>query len=249
MYFLQLHRGLSLCVSSHSSLRRTVSNLPEKPTGTGNDITTLAYCSRIVKTPRLSPWRHPTNQERCHEVQEDLQPSVDLGPESKVLKWSEKTEGKEDQTLRELIPPMEDIRTRTYQRLGSLEDTIRELELSLLDFGPQAGTGHQSETLLNQSGCPAVTPERKSSNRSLERGGEVLRPPVPPKPSKVDTAQVSSVHVCFLQTPLRLPSDSLQTCLRPPSDLLKTSFRPPSDLLQTPFRLHSDSLQTFLRPL
>lgn len=77
----------------------------------------------------------------------------------------------------------EDIRLSTYRRMDNLEETIRELELSLLDFGTQTiPTWSQGTPDLDSrtsiSSAPSSTAPIKSSGR-----GEIQRPPIPPKPS------------------------------------------------------------------
>ncbi|XP_060758041.1 SRC kinase signaling inhibitor 1 isoform X1 [Neoarius graeffei] len=76
----------------------------------------------------------------------------------------------------------EDIRHSTYRRLDNLEETIRELELSLLDFGtpaipnwPQGIPDMESRTSI--STAPSSVSTIMSSGR-----GEIQRPPIPPKP-------------------------------------------------------------------
>ena len=67
----------------------------------------------------------------------------------------------------------EDIRSSTYRRLGSLEETIRELETALQEFGVHPST---------PIGTPVST-TTPSSNKT--------RPPVPPKPKpKPSTTKV-----------------------------------------------------------
>ncbi|XP_076851597.1 SRC kinase signaling inhibitor 1 isoform X5 [Brachyhypopomus gauderio] len=70
-----------------------------------------------------------------------------------------------------------DIKHSTYRRLDSLEETIRELELSLLEFGPPPSSGHHFPKAE-----PTTLPARAALKDSAD-GGEVQKPPVPPKPS------------------------------------------------------------------
>ncbi|XP_046721886.1 SRC kinase signaling inhibitor 1 isoform X2 [Silurus meridionalis] len=82
----------------------------------------------------------------------------------------------------------EDIRHTTFRRLDNLEETIRELELSLLDFGTQViPTWSQSiPEMDSKTSSSSVPPPIKSSGR-----GEMQRPPVPPKPSVITDAAKS----------------------------------------------------------
>ncbi|KAL7860732.1 hypothetical protein AOLI_G00170810 [Acnodon oligacanthus] len=87
----------------------------------------------------------------------------------------------------------EDIKHSTYRRLDSLEETIRELELSLMEFSTHPNMGHYP-TLPQPHGpsaeCPTVSSQLQrsssgtvSSEPKVKSPGESLRPPVPPKPS------------------------------------------------------------------
>ncbi|KAK1798300.1 hypothetical protein P4O66_007761 [Electrophorus voltai] len=75
-----------------------------------------------------------------------------------------------------------DIKHTTYQHLDSLEETIRELELSLLEFSPPPYVGHLSPlTAQAQSPSPGW-----SALTAAE--GEAQKLLVPPKPSVVADA-------------------------------------------------------------
>ncbi|XP_056609904.1 SRC kinase signaling inhibitor 1 isoform X1 [Triplophysa dalaica] len=76
----------------------------------------------------------------------------------------------------------EDICHSTYRRLDSLEETIRELELSLMEFSTDPNTGDIIPTAAQTQGSPENSGE----------GGEINRPPVPPKPSHIRTPTVKT---------------------------------------------------------
>uniref|UniRef100_A0A8C9SI48 SRC kinase signaling inhibitor 1 n=1 Tax=Scleropages formosus TaxID=113540 RepID=A0A8C9SI48_SCLFO len=67
----------------------------------------------------------------------------------------------------------EDIRSSTYRRLNSLEETIRQLESTLEEIG-----AHPACTFLRQAGHVSDTG----------------RPPIPPKPSTVPPATAKGLH-------------------------------------------------------
>ncbi|XP_062263603.1 SRC kinase signaling inhibitor 1 isoform X2 [Platichthys flesus] len=72
----------------------------------------------------------------------------------------------------------EDVRRSTYKRLDSLEETIRELENTLIEFG-----GHPSAEQLYAEPTPAQTTS------------ETKRPPVPPKPTSLNAASTQGGNV------------------------------------------------------
>lgn len=73
----------------------------------------------------------------------------------------------------------EDIRSRTYHRLDSLEETIRELEISLMEIGAPPGSPLMppAEDLTDGTQKPNQTPAEHAGSEGNKR------PPVPPKPS------------------------------------------------------------------
>ncbi|XP_047017978.2 SRC kinase signaling inhibitor 1 isoform X1 [Ictalurus punctatus] len=90
-------------------------------------------------------------------------------------------DGEEDRS--QIQERKEDIRQTTYRRLDNLEETIRELELSLLDFGtPAIPTWPQGIPDTNSKMSASTAPPPLSTIKSSGRG-EIRRPPVPPKPS------------------------------------------------------------------
>ncbi|CAB1416954.1 unnamed protein product [Pleuronectes platessa] len=72
----------------------------------------------------------------------------------------------------------EEVRRSTYKRLDSLEETIRELENTLIEFG-----GHPSAEQLYAETTPAQTTS------------ETKRPPVPPKPTSLNAASTQGGNV------------------------------------------------------
>ncbi|KAJ8254240.1 hypothetical protein COCON_G00208520 [Conger conger] len=103
----------------------------------------------------------------------------------------------------------EDIRSSTYRRLGSLEETIRELETALQEFGVHPTA---------PSDAPVSTPAPSKT-----------RPPVPPKPkpkpsmTKVLPPKDPAFPFCFcaalpsLDPPPPASSDRSASCLSPPN--------------------------------
>lgn len=81
----------------------------------------------------------------------------------------------------------EDIRHSTYKRLDSLEETIRELEKTLIEI-----SGHPTaEQLYNE-----ITAQSPPGQMTGSPTSETKKPPVPPKPSPLSPAliQVHSLH-------------------------------------------------------
>lgn len=83
----------------------------------------------------------------------------------------------------------EDICHSTYRRLDSLEETIRELELSLMEFSTDPHTG---DILPTSAQTQSSSTQRSGSTRHTEQnhrdGGETNRPTVPPKPSCISSS-------------------------------------------------------------
>ncbi|XP_057202532.1 SRC kinase signaling inhibitor 1 isoform X6 [Triplophysa rosa] len=88
----------------------------------------------------------------------------------------------------------EDICHSTYRRLDSLEETIRELELSLMEFSTDPNTGDIIPTAAQTPGSSAVNSSKKTQHTAENsgEGGEINRPPVPPKPSHIRTPTVKT---------------------------------------------------------
>ncbi|XP_069381819.1 SRC kinase signaling inhibitor 1 isoform X5 [Paralichthys olivaceus] len=80
----------------------------------------------------------------------------------------------------------EDVRRNTYKRLDSLEETIRELENTLIEI-----SGHPSAEQLYAETTIKITPAQTTGSPS----SETKRPPVPPKPSSLNTASIQGGNV------------------------------------------------------
>ncbi|XP_048052310.1 SRC kinase signaling inhibitor 1-like isoform X13 [Megalobrama amblycephala] len=83
----------------------------------------------------------------------------------------------------------EDICHSTYRRLDSLEETIRELELSLMEFSTDPHTGN---IFPASAQTQSSSTQRSGSTRHTDQNpgdrGETNRPIVPPKPSCISTS-------------------------------------------------------------
>ncbi|XP_062386933.1 SRC kinase signaling inhibitor 1 [Sardina pilchardus] len=95
-------------------------------------------------------------------------------------------EGQQGQPARARAPG-DDIRSRTYRRLDSLEETIRELENSLMEIGAHPSSEPLSPVTPPAEGAPsdsaaAAQQPDQTPTESAGSGG-TKRPPVPPKPS------------------------------------------------------------------
>ncbi|XP_069004811.1 sickle tail protein-like [Embiotoca jacksoni] len=82
----------------------------------------------------------------------------------------------------------QDVRRSTYRRLDSLEETIRELENTLIEIG-----GHPTTEELYTETTTMSTPVRTTGSPT----SETKKPPVPPKPTSLSTAstQVQCFHL------------------------------------------------------
>lgn len=82
----------------------------------------------------------------------------------------------------------EDIRRSTYMRLDSLEETIRELENTLIEI-----SGHPTAEQLYTETTTKITPLQMSGSLT----SETKKPPVPPKPSSLSPTSIQ-VHCLHL---------------------------------------------------
>uniref|UniRef100_A0A672SHQ7 SRC kinase signaling inhibitor 1-like n=1 Tax=Sinocyclocheilus grahami TaxID=75366 RepID=A0A672SHQ7_SINGR len=83
----------------------------------------------------------------------------------------------------------EDICHSTYRRLDSLEETIRELELSLMEFStdPHMGNIFPSSVQAQSSSTKRSCSTRHTAQTPAD-GGDTNKPAVPPKPSCISTS-------------------------------------------------------------
>lgn len=144
----------------------------------------------VTESPSSSPSPSTAKKpERLAKTELRIQESFEIDDE----KVTEGVREEEDQS--QVQERKEDIRQTTYRRMDNLEETIRELELSLIDFGTQAiptwsqGTpGMDSASTLVSSGASVKISARR----------EIQRPPVPPKPFITsDVAKVHETHSAF----------------------------------------------------
>ncbi|XP_028979477.2 SRC kinase signaling inhibitor 1 isoform X4 [Esox lucius] len=73
-----------------------------------------------------------------------------------------------------------DIKRSTYRRLDSLEETIRELENTLLEISGHPNTEHPYALQLPTDALPTGAPD--TAQRPATSTAETKKPPVPPKP-------------------------------------------------------------------
>ncbi len=97
----------------------------------------------------------------------------------------------------------DDIRSSTYRRLDSLEETIRELENTLIEL-----SGHPAAEQLYTETTTKSTPVQMTGSRTSES----RKPPVPPKPSSLSPASIQ-VHVLHLLCSFLLWSSMLSLSL------------------------------------
>lgn len=82
----------------------------------------------------------------------------------------------------------EDVRRSTYRRLDSLEETIRELENTLIEI-----SGHPTAEQLYSKTTISNTPVQTTGSTA----SEAKKPPVPPKPPPLSPASIQ-VHCLLL---------------------------------------------------
>ncbi|XP_035037374.2 SRC kinase signaling inhibitor 1 isoform X4 [Hippoglossus stenolepis] len=109
-----------------------------------------------------------------HNTETEMIPEVQPG----LVNSSLESNGSSNSRMR----TTEDVRRSTYKRLDSLEETIRELENTLIELG-----GHPSAEQLYAETTPAQTTGSPSS--------ETKRPPVPPKPTSLNAASTQGGNV------------------------------------------------------
>uniref|UniRef100_A0A6Q2XRU8 Actin interacting protein 3-like C-terminal domain-containing protein n=1 Tax=Esox lucius TaxID=8010 RepID=A0A6Q2XRU8_ESOLU len=95
-----------------------------------------------------------------------------------------------------------DIKRSTYRRLDSLEETIRELENTLLEISGHPNTEHPYALQLPTDALPTGAPD--TAQRPATSTAETKKPPVPPKPkpssSPSTITQVYNMFPCILSS-------------------------------------------------
>lgn len=99
----------------------------------------------------------------------------------------------------------EDICHSTYRRLDSLEETIRELELSLMEFSTDSQMGNIFPASVQKQS--SSTKRSGSTRHTPADEGDANKPAVPPKPSCISTStakvqpNLSTSALVFLSFP------------------------------------------------
>ncbi|XP_044187761.1 SRC kinase signaling inhibitor 1 isoform X3 [Thunnus albacares] len=122
---------------------------------------------------RILTLQHNTEIKMTPEVQ---QSSVNTTPES-----SGSTHSVDSQAEQSQRKAREDVRHSTYRRLNSLEETIRELENTLIEIG-----GHPTSEQFYTETISKSSPVQMTGSPT----SETKKPPVPPKPSSVSPASI-----------------------------------------------------------
>lgn len=138
----------------------------------------LLVSSRPVPKPRMKSSSSPPGQLDC--LAEALVRGIDSGDRIVTLQHTDRDNQRK---------PKKDVRQSTYKRLDSLEETIRELENTLIEIG-----GHSTVEQL-YTDTPAQTSPAQTSS-------ETKKPPVPPKPSSLSRASIqvyTASLLCRLQ--------------------------------------------------
>ncbi|TSK28046.1 hypothetical protein Baya_2233 [Bagarius yarrelli] len=192
---------------SEMSLKQTTTQVSISAAQRNRNPESLAYSSYIIKSPRLSLLKlePTTNQTRSQiptlsRTVKELQTNmINESPSPPTVKKPARSVNKElriqesfevdkkrvtdtrEVNQSQVQESKDDIRQSTYRRLDNLEETIRELELSLLDFGTQNIPTWPQSIPNTDSQIPPDAPI-VSTIKSPGKG-EIQRPPVPPKPS------------------------------------------------------------------
>uniref|UniRef100_A0A4W5R671 SRC kinase signaling inhibitor 1 n=1 Tax=Hucho hucho TaxID=62062 RepID=A0A4W5R671_9TELE len=144
------------------------------------------------KDPVSQPQRKPSRRG------EPSQDSAEAAVKPNGSAGCEESQAREEQGLNPWKQG-EDIRSSTYSRLDSLDETIRELENTLLELSGHPATVNLSpptlptDTALSEAPDPAQTPGTSTP--------ETKKPPVPPKPKPSYTpatmTKVYNMHPCI----------------------------------------------------
>ncbi|CAK6972459.1 SRC kinase signaling inhibitor 1 [Scomber scombrus] len=116
-----------------------------------------------------------------HDTEIKIIPEAQQSSVNTTLESSGSTPSMDSLTEQSQRKKREDVRRNTYMRLNSLEETIRELENTLIEI-----SGHPtSEQLYNESFSKSSPVQITGSPTS-----ETQKPPVPPKPSSLSPASI-----------------------------------------------------------
>ncbi|XP_055753073.1 sickle tail protein homolog [Salvelinus fontinalis] len=168
--------------SSHSSLSSSPSTLGSKITLSPEQQDSLREALRrgVETGARNLTLPHSTGTKSIlATLPEPSQDSAEAAVKPKGSAGCEESQAREEQGLNPWNQG-EDIRSSTYRRLDSLDETIRELENTLLELSGHPTTVHLSpptpptDTALPEAPDPAQTPGTSTP--------ETKKPPVPPKP-------------------------------------------------------------------
>lgn len=161
----------------------------------------LLESSKLMSKPRIKPSIHSGQQSSLVEALRrgietgnkvlTLQHNTDIETEQNsvinTIKTSRSSSSFDSLSNQSQKKARGDIRHSTYKRLDSLEETIRELEKTLIEI-----SGHPTaEQLYNEITAKSTPVQMTGSPTS-----ETKKPPVPPKPSSLSPAliQVHSLH-------------------------------------------------------
>ncbi|KAI3359573.1 hypothetical protein L3Q82_013968, partial [Scortum barcoo] len=138
----------------------------------------LLESSKPVPKPRIKS-SSPMGQQSSLMVA--LRRGIETG--DRILTFQKNTEVKTEvqQNSANTGKTREDIRRSTYRRLDSLEETIRELENTLIEI-----SGHPTVDQLYVETTSRNSPEQMTGSLT----SETKKPPVPPKPSPLSTASI-----------------------------------------------------------
>lgn len=123
-----------------------------------------------------------------HNTEIKTTPEVQQTSVNTTLKSSGPASSVDSQSNQSQRKNSEDIRRSTYRRLDSLEETIRELENTLIEI-----SGHPAAEQLYSETTTKCSPVQMTGSPTSETN----KPPVPPKPSSLSSASIQ-VHFSHL---------------------------------------------------
>ncbi|XP_041824511.1 SRC kinase signaling inhibitor 1 isoform X3 [Melanotaenia boesemani] len=133
-----------------------------------------------VPKPRIKSSHHPVQQSLLMEA---LRKGIESGEsrltfkhatEIKMQQSTLESNGSSVSNLTNQRRATQDVRLNAYKRLDSLEETIRELENTLIEI-----SGHPTAELFYTETTSRSTPAQRTGGLTLE----TKKPPVPPKPT------------------------------------------------------------------
>ncbi len=152
-----------------------------------NSSTHLSQQSSLVEALRIGIETGDRVLALQHNTEIKMIPEVQQNSENTTLKSSGSARSVDSLANQSQRKTRDDIRRSTYRRLDSLEETIRELENTLIQI-----SGHPTAEQLYTETTTKGTPVQMTGSPT----SETKKPSVPPKPSALSTASIQ-VHCLY----------------------------------------------------